>query len=473
MTDAIVGVVSAGLAGLDYVIFGYFLVINVWYALLMGSAVLTLRAHHLESRNESHVRALSSELMPKITVLVPAYNEAATIRASLQALLTLAYPNLEVVAVDDGSTDGTVSLLAEAFALVPVRPLDDRRLATTPVTTTYRSRRFPNLVVATKPNAGKADSLNAALNLATGDLVCAVDADTIIEADALLRLVRPFIRSDDVVAAGATIRVANGCIVRYGRIVAARAPGRALSGYQAVEYLRAFLFGRLGWNRFGGNLVISGAFGLFRRDALRDCGGYAKSVGEDMELIVRLRRQSHERRRPSRIEFVPDPVAWTEAPETFAALGRQRDRWHRGLTDTLWRHRRLFCAPGYGPLGTVAFPAFVFVEWLGPLVEALGLVALPAGLFLGVVDVSFALLYFAVAYGLGLVFSMIALLLEELTFRRYGRVRHRFRLVLWALLENLGYRQLTVFWRLRGIVGQLRGRTDWGAMRRRGFTAVG
>jgi cellulose synthase/poly-beta-1,6-N-acetylglucosamine synthase-like glycosyltransferase len=471
MIQVLIDLAHAALVGLDRAVLGYFLAINTFYLWLMATAGVELLRHQLESRAESHLQVLSSELMPQITMLVPAHNEATTVEFSLRALLTLAYPRLEIVVVDDGSTDDTVAVLTRAFGLTPVPMLYDSTLQTTPITGIYRSRSFPNLVVATKPNAGKADALNTALNLAAGDLVCAVDADTIIEVDALQRLVLPFIRSDDVVAAGATIRVANGCTLRHGRITEERAPRGALCGMQAVEYLRGFLFGRLGWNRLGGNLVISGAFGLFRRDPLVEAGGYTRTVGEDMELIVRLRRLGYERGDPSKIEFVPDPIAWTEAPESMAVLGRQRDRWHRGLSDVLWRHRGLFFNPRYGILGMIAFPIFVLVEWLGPVVEAIGLVALPVGLLIGAVDVPFALLYFAAAYGLGVALSTIALLLEELAFRRYGRPSNRLRLLGWALLENLGYRQLTVYWRLRGILAFLRGRTEWGSMNRQGFTS--
>jgi cellulose synthase/poly-beta-1,6-N-acetylglucosamine synthase-like glycosyltransferase len=470
VTAAFAGQAVTVLGWLDLAVITYFLAINACYLVLMVSAGLELRRHGMETRAESYVAALSSELMPAVTVLVPAYNEAATIRSSLQALLTQAYPNLEVVVVDDGSTDGTVALLVDAFDLVPAEPMMLPALPTAEVAGVLRSRRFANLLVATKSNGGKADALNTALNLASGELVCAVDADTIVEADGLRRLVRPFIRSADVVGAGATIRVANGCLTRNGRIVDERVPNRLLTGVQAVEYLRAFLFGRLGWNLLGGNLVVSGAFGLFRREALIASGGYSGTVGEDMELVVRLRRHGYERNLPSRIEFVPDPIAWTEAPGSLSALGRQRERWHRGLSDTLWRHRRLFGNPRFGVLGLVTFPAFVIVEWFGPVVEAVGMVAVPLGLLLGAIDPPLAALFFAAAYGLGLVLSATALLLEELAFRGYRRPLSRGRLLGWALLENLGYRQLTVYWRLRGIVGQLRGRTEWGVMHRKGFT---
>jgi cellulose synthase/poly-beta-1,6-N-acetylglucosamine synthase-like glycosyltransferase len=325
-------------------------------------------------------------------------------------------------------------------------------------------------VVVDKENGGKADALNAALNLSTGELVCAMDADTLIEPDALQRMVRPFLYSDDVVAAGGTIRIVNASDVRGGRVVRTRTPRDPIPGIQVVEYLRAFLFGRLGWNRLGGTLIISGAFGLFRRDAVVAAGGYVHdTVGEDMELVLRLRRRGYEGHGSSRVAFIPDPVAWTEAPETLRVLGRQRDRWQRGLADVLWRHRRVLLNPRYGAMGLVAYPYFVFVELFAPVVEAIGIAGLLLGLSLGAVDTSFAIMFFLAAYGLGAVLTVLTLALEEASFHRYDRFVDRVLLIGWALVENLGYRQLTVVWRLQGLYRYLRGRTDWGKMERKGF----
>ncbi|MFN2506590.1 MAG: glycosyltransferase [Acidimicrobiales bacterium] len=461
----------AVLVTFDWVVLGYFLVVNGVYLLLLVSASLEMRTQVLLERAERRWRLLQSGIVPTISVLAPAHDEAATIAGSVRAMLGLSYPNLEVVVVNDGSTDDTVSVLVENFSLVAIHPVFRRQVETKPVIALYRSRAHPNLVVVDKQNGGKADALNAALNVATGQLVCAVDADTIIEPEALLRMVRPFVTRDDVVAAGGTIRIVNGSEVRNGRVTSLRVPRRALAGFQVVEYLRAFLFGRLGWNRLGGNLIISGAFGLFDRQATAEVGGYAHdTVGEDMELVVRLRRRSYEAGEPKAIAFIPDPVAWTEAPESLRVLGRQRDRWHRGLSDVLRRHRRVFLNPRYRLTGLVVYPYFVVVELLAPVVEALGLVGLAIGLLVGVVDWSFALLFFLVAYGLGIVLATFTLALEELSFHRYERLGDRALLVLWAVFESLGYRQLTVVWRLRGIWKFLRKRTDWGVMQRKGFT---
>jgi len=462
------------LVRLNWVVLTYFLLVNTFYLALLISAAWGLRQHFLNARGETRWRVLGSRVAPRISVLAPAHNEAATIGESVRSLLTLYYPNLELVLVNDGSIDETLDVLTKEFELVPIHPIYRQEVRTKPVRSVYLSRSHPHLVVVNKENGGKADALNAGLNFATGKLVCAIDADSLIEADALQRMIRPFLSDDDVLAAGGTIRIANGSLVQGGRVVEAHVPRRPLPGFQTVEYLRAYLFGRLGWNRLGGNLIISGAFGLFRREAVIAIGGYDKgTVGEDMEIVVRLRRYACEHHLPDRVTFVPDPVAWTEAPESLQGLARQRDRWHRGLAEVLWRHRRLLFNPRYRTLGMIVYPYFVFVELLAPVVEASGLVVLAVSFAVGVVDVQFALLFFLCAYGYGLLLGVFPLLLEEVSYRRYGRLADRLLLLAWALLENLGYRQLTVAWRLKGLIKFLAGKSDWGAMERRGFGQPG
>jgi cellulose synthase/poly-beta-1,6-N-acetylglucosamine synthase-like glycosyltransferase len=458
------------LVGLEWVILAYFIVVNSLYFVLLLSASAEMRGHLLRLRGESLWRVLQSDVAPVISMLAPAHNEAATIVQNVRAMLGLYYPNLELVVVSDGSTDSTVEVLVRNFALVPVHPIYRRVVEHAPIRTLYRSRSHPGLLVVDKDNGGKADALNAALNLASGSLVCAIDADTIIEPDALQRMVRPFLTEEGVSAAGGTIRVANGSVVRGGRVTIARAPRSALAGFQVVEYLRAFLFGRLGWNRLGGNLIISGAFGLFDRAQVLDVGGYAHdTVGEDMELVLRLRRHAIDMGKSGRVEFIPDPVAWTEVPETLRGLGRQRDRWHRGLTDALWRNRAVMGRPAYRGMGLIVYPYFVVVELLGPVVEFVGLLGLGVGLLVGAVSVPFAVLFFLAAYGYAMFLTIYTLLLEEVSFHRYVGIREQLVLLTWGLLENLGYRQLTVLWRLRGLVKFLRKRTDWGVMERQGF----
>jgi cellulose synthase/poly-beta-1,6-N-acetylglucosamine synthase-like glycosyltransferase len=462
-----------GLIAEQWAVLGYFVVINAFLVVLFVLSGLEMRRHLLESWHESRWRVLGSAAAPRISVLAPAYNEALTVTESVRSLLTLRYPSLEVVVINDGSSDDTIEVLKRRFDLIPVHPIYRRVVGSQPVRHVFRSRSIRGLVVVDKENGGKADALNAGLNVASGELVCAIDADTLIESDALLRMVRPFLQRDDVVAAGGTIRAANGSKVVEGRVLEPAAPSRPLPALQAVEYLRAFLTGRLGWNRLGGNLIISGAFGLFRRGAMLAAGGYERdTVGEDMELVARLRRQAYENGGPGRVQFVPDPVAWTEVPDSLRVLGRQRDRWHRGLADVLWRHRGVLGRPRYGTLGLLALPYFLFAELLAPVIEALGLAGLLAALLLGAVNWSFAAMFFLLAYGLGIVLSVFTIALEEWSYRAYGGLGDRVRLTAWAIVEGIGYRQLTVWWRLRGLIKYLRGRTEWGVMTRSGF-AVG
>lgn len=449
----------------------YLLAVNTFYLVLLAAACTELVANKRRTWLDRRDRLLSSPIAPRLSMLTPAYNEEATVTESVRALLTLSYADLEVVLINDGSTDRTLEVLRHEFDLAPVHPVYRRRVAHEPIVGLYRSRQKPNLVVVDKANGGKADALNAGLNVASGELVCAMDADTLIEPDGLLRMVRPFLRSDDVVAVGGTIRAANGCRVSGGRVVEARVPSRPLAGIQVVEYIRAFLFGRCGWNRLGGNLIVSGAFGMFRREAVIGAAGYVhETVGEDMELVARMRRLGHDQNGPTRVEFVPDPVAWTEVPDTLPVLGRQRDRWHRGLADVLWRHRGVALRPRYGTLGLVAYPVFVLAELIPPVLEIIGLIAIIAGLALGEVNVEFLVLFGVVVYGYGAVLNGIALLLEELSFPRYETVGDRLRLTLWMLLEHIGYRQLRSVWSTRGVIKYLRGDSgEWGVMTRAGF----
>ena len=470
MMDSLSGIVSKILIDGQFGVLLYFLGVNIWYLILLISSLVEMRRHLLLIADESRHLLLSSTLSPTISILAPAFNEEATIEGSLKALLALQYPRLEVIVISDGSKDETVQVLIDRFDLVPVKTIYEQRIQTKPVRNLYRSSTYPALVVVDKENGGKADALNVGLSFAQGELVCAMDADTLIEADGLQRMVRPFLYATDVVATGGTIRVVNGSEVKLGRVVRTRVPTRALAGMQVVEYLRAFLFGRLGWNRLGGNIIISGAFGLFQREAVLSAGGYLHdTVGEDMELVLRLKRLSYERGGPGKIAFVPDPVAWTEVPESLKVLGRQRDRWHRGLADVLWRHRRMLFNPRYGVTGMFVFPYYAFVELLAPVFEAAGLLTLVLGLIFNLIDWNFAALFYLTAYGLGTALTAFTLILEDLSFHRYETFRDRSLLFWWALLENLGYRQMTVYWRLRGLWKFLRGRKDWGVMERKGF----
>ena len=454
----------------DLTILVYFLVLNSFYAVLLMLSIPEIWEQTRLAEDEDFQRLMQSDALPPITVLVPAYNESATIEASVTAILTLEYRNYEVVVVNDGSKDDTLEQLRHAFDLYEIPRVYPETIATKPLRALYRSRSRSRLLVLDKENGGKADSLNAAINASRFPLVIAVDADTLIEPDALLRLTRPFLLGREIAAVGGTVRVANNCTVKDGRVTDARVSPKPIPGIQVVEYLRAFLFGRLGWNRLGGNLIISGAFGLFRKEYVVAVGGYhTNSIVEDLDLVVRMHR--HLRRRKIRYEmpFIPDPVAWTEVPESLKILSRQRERWHRGLIAAMWQYKSMLFNPRYGRIGLLAMPFYTFGEMLAPVVELLGYLITGLGLAFGLVNVSFALLFILVAWGYGMLLSIWAVVLEEVSFRRYRRFIDLVRLLLFASLENFGYRQCTVWWRLKAFVNVWNGVHVWGDMARKGF----
>jgi cellulose synthase/poly-beta-1,6-N-acetylglucosamine synthase-like glycosyltransferase len=343
-----------------------------------------------------------------------------------------------------------------------------RRLEVRPVRAIYRSTVWPNLRVIDKDNGGKADALNAGINGARFPLVCCVDADSILERASLRRVVAPFLDDPRTVASGGTVRIANGCEVREGFLERVGLPTNLLALIQVVEYLRAFLFGRLGWTPLNSVMIISGAFGVFRKDVLVAAGGYRHdTVGEDMELVVRLHRRLRRARTPYRIVFVPDPVCWTEAPESLRVLRSQRVRWQRGLAESLSMNLGLLFHPRGGAPGWIAFPFLVVFEWLGPLIEVAGFAFMIAAFALGLVSQAAFLIFMLVAVGFGMVLSLSALLLEEAAFHLYPQRRQLVALAGTAMLENLGYRQLVAVWRLWGLLRWAAGaKQRWGEMAR-------
>jgi cellulose synthase/poly-beta-1,6-N-acetylglucosamine synthase-like glycosyltransferase len=444
--------------------------INTIYFLLMLLGFFALRRRGRRLTAEERDALLRSPLLPSVAVLAPAFNEAATCRESVRAMLTLRYPHHEVIVINDGSKDDTLEVLIDEFKLYRSARRPTGNLPSKPIRGIYESRDPVPLVVIDKENGGKADSLNAGINVARSPLVCAVDSDSLIEPEALLYVAKPFLENETTIAAGGIIRVVNDCRVEGGRVTEVRTPRGLLPLFQTVEYLRAFLGGRVAFSFLNALLIISGAFGLFRRDAVLEAGGYLTStVGEDMELVVRLHRIARKARRPYSIVFVPEPVCWTEVPETVAVLQRQRNRWQRGTVDSVGIHRGMILNPRYGAVGVVGLPYFLLFEMLGPAIEILGYIVTITGLVLGLIELGLAMTFFIVSVLFGILLSMSAIVLEELTQRRYPAPRDVVRLFLAAVLENLGFRQLMTLWRAQGLLDGLRGKEGWGAMERRGF----
>lgn len=453
-------------------IIGFFLFVNVFYfsiyAISFGAILVYLRRHMFCDYRV----IMQSELTPAVSILAPAFNEATTCIESVKSLLKLNYPTVEVIFINDGSKDATLEVMINEYDLVKTERVYIQTIATKPVKGIYVSRKpaYKNLIVVDKQNGGKADALNVGINVSRYPLLCAIDADSILEDDALLKVTKPFLDHEGVIAVGGIVRIANGCTIERGRVTDVRLSNKLIPSFQVIEYYRAYLAGRMGWGAINGLLIISGAFGLFKRDIVVNVGGYKHdTVGEDMELIVRMHRYCLENDIPYRVEFVPDPVCWTEAPESLKILGRQRNRWHRGLLDTLLIHKKMLFNKKYKVLGMVAVPYFVFIELFGPVIEAIGYFAVGFGFYFGVVNLEIFILFFVVSVIYGVMFSVSSVILEEISFHRYPRTRDLLKLLVLGVIENFGYRQITVWWRIKAFWDYWRGVQSWGAMTRVGF----
>ena len=405
---------------------------------------------------------------PGISIIAPAYNTEPLIVASAQSLLASDYEPLEVVIVDDGSEDDTTAVLQRRFDLVEL-PVGDRLLiATAPIERLYVSRTDPRLRVVRKANGGRSDAINAGLNIAHNELVAIIDADTLLEADALKRIVEVFAADpDNVVAVGGTIRIANGAVIENNVVTSPRVSHYGVEASQTCEYLRGFLGSRIAWSRLNGLLIISGAFGVFRRDLFRAAGGLSRqTLGEDMEFVLRLHHQLRPTRPHTRIAYAADANAWTEVPTSLAPLRGQRIRWHVGLLDNLRIHRRMTGRSRYGAVGMLALPYALAFEVIGPFVQVAGYAIMIALIVWYQVSWWYAAAFLLVPVLVGQLQTASAILIEEVGFRRY-RNRDLIMLGAWSLVELFWYRPLTALWRIWATVLVIAGRRPgWGSIPR-------
>jgi cellulose synthase/poly-beta-1,6-N-acetylglucosamine synthase-like glycosyltransferase len=467
--------VTSWLAVVSAAFLCYFIVLDAIYATLFAVSFFESGRHMRRLALGGDDIVLHSPLTPPMSIIVPAFNEEACIVESVDALRLIEYGELEIVVVNDGSTDGMLARLTEAYDLVPSLTPVRVQLPSRPITAVYRSRRLPNLIVVTKENGGcKADAINAGVNTARYPLVCVTDADAVLEKDALLRAVRPFLeRPRETVAVGGTVRIVNGCTVSAGRVTRLGAPRNLLAALQVVEYMRAFIASRTAWSRLGGLFLISGAFGVFRKDALVEVGGFnPEAIGEDMELVLRMHRTFRAQKRPFRIIFVPDPVVWTEAPESLKGLRSQRKRWHRGLLQCLWWNRRMVLRPSQGVVGMLGLPYLWAFEAGGTVLEVAGYAVIILSAALGELNVQFFALFVLLAMAYGVALSVSALVMDDARSLRTQSVGDIAWLLLCTVIENFGYRQLLALWRFAAMIELVAGRkARWDPVERKGFQA--
>ena len=459
----------------NHALFWYYLASNLGYLVMLIVAMKTSWAH--QRRLESHRLKWIKEtpLVPPITIIAPAHNEQGSIRVAVRNLLELDFPQLEVIVVNDGSEDRTFEELREEFRLRPVRAVYVPEAKSAQVRGLYRSEVDARLLVVDKAAGGsKADAVNAGLNAATSPYVCVVDADSILERDALLRIMMPILNDPDrVVAVGGIIRVLNGSEIAGGQIRRVRLPRKSIEVIQVIEYLRAFLVGREAWGQGNMLMIISGAFGVFRTDLVRAVGGYRpQAIGEDFDLVARLHRYLRQQGMDYRIQFVPDPMCWTEVPSDLRSLGRQRARWQKGLLDVLWPNRDMLFNRRYGRIGLVALPYLWLFELLAPVIEIAGIATIVLAACLGALSREFFFQFLFFGYAFATMISIGSVLQEEITYKRYNDWQDVARLVSYCFLEHFPYRQLHMIWRLQGLWQYLRGDNVWRPLTRKGLASA-
>lgn len=428
----------------------------------------------LKSTTFSKYKSLSgSNNVPPISILVPAFNEELTIIENVRSLLALHYPKHEVIVVNDGSSDDTVGVLIKEFELQYYKPTSIKDvIKTAKVRGLYYNPDYPNLYVVDKENGGKADSLNAGINLSSYPLISSIDADSLLEEDALIRIARMYMeKPEEYVAIGGNVRIANGCKIENGVVKNVKLPKKLLPMWQLVEYMKAFLGGRIGWSSVNGLIIVSGAFGVFRKDYVVEVGGYRGGYpGEDMNIIIKLHRHMLENNLPYKVAFCPDAVCWTQAPDTFKILGSQRKRWGRGnLKNMIEEGRFMFMRPKYKIMGWITIPYNIIFETLSPYFRITGLLALIGYALMDMSGWKILLVFSLINILYGTLLGIGSMLLEEIAFQRYPRIRDFFKMLIYTVLMFFGYRQLGILWRFLGHIDFFRKKTSWGTMVRTSF----
>lgn len=452
----------------------YSVSIMVSYLSLAFISFLSVRKYLRKNFFIDYKDILNTEFAPSVSILAPAYNEAATVIENVRSLLSIHYSNFEVIIINDGSKDESLELLIDEYDLVQVNYAINEQLKTKAVKGVYKSRNeaYSKLLVVDKENGGKSDALNVGMNISNFDYITCIDVDCVLEQDALLKLMKPFMDENEkeVVATGGVIRIANSCVVEDGRLLEVKVPTNFVARSQALEYIRAFLLGRMAWSLMDGLILISGALGVFNKKIAIEVGGYDNTtVGEDMELVVRMRRFMIDQKRKYTVAFIPDPLCWTECPESWRVLGRQRNRWTRGTIETLWKHKGMFFNPKYKLLGLLSYPYWLTFEWAAPILEAFGLMLFFLLALVGLVNWSFFLLMMMLIFGFTITFSVLSLLIEEITYHNYTKKRDLLALLRTGLIEPFLYHPFIVYSAIMGNLDYLFGKSSWGEMTRKGF----
>jgi len=450
-----------------WVILAYYIVLQSIYLLLVLIGATQVRRYHRGITFAEFRRIGESPLSMPVSIIIPCYNEAEIIVGTIRNALRLNYPQYEVIVVSDGSTDATVGLLSESFKMRKIDRFGRRHIPTKEVLGVYESQEYPNLVVVEKVNGRRADAINAAVSLSRYPLLCIIDADCVLDADALLHMARPFLRDTGVAAVAGVVRPSNGLSIVDGQILSSGLPKTLLGMNQEVEYARSFQWARIGLSRLKSMLCISGALLLIKKSLFEEVGGsWPGAMTDDIEFTMRLNRHIHDRKRKNhqRLIFAPDAVCFTEIPEKFRQYASQRNRWQRGTMQAIFRNRGMIFNPRYGMTGLLGMPFFLMFEAMAAVVELSAWILMVVCLVLGIATGSEILIMLFLAYILGVFLSLSSVLLTESTRLRTASWRDFWRLILAILIDNLGFHQFHLLIRVVGTFQYILGRRDLGAV---------
>ncbi|MEC7838719.1 MAG: glycosyltransferase [Chlamydiota bacterium] len=432
--------------------FVYFAVVNILYAILTMLGAYNTYKEYNELRREDLTKIIKSNSLPEISFVIPAFNESKNILSAVKSLLEISYRKKEIVIVNDGSDDDTLKVLIDYLELETCPVYFEEILASKPIRGVYKSRRYPEIVVVDKENGKRFDAINVGINSCSNPFFITIDADTIIDDEMFEAVIEPIFTHPETIAVGAGVRINNGCEVGYHKILTKDFPKSYLVAMQSLEYLRSFLM-RQGWNYTGGNFCIAGAFAVFSREAVIRVGGFAPTFANDLEIVVRLQRYYKQNHLPYHIHYLSEPVAWTKSPKTYKHLAHQRFLWQRGTLESMWFHRAMFFNPDYGGFGCFVLPLAFLGEVFEPVVELLAYFFIAIGYYFGFLSLHAILVIFLISWGCTLIFSLFALIVEECSFRKYRSFSSIIKLCTYAFVENIGYRQMTIYWRVKGFIG--------------------
>ncbi|PRZ27864.1 glycosyltransferase family 2 protein [Flavobacterium granuli] len=462
---------------IQYFFFGFAFTAIVSYILLAIISAFETVDYMKKNSFVNYKEILSSSISPSVSIIAPAYNETLNIVENVRSLLSNHYVNYDVIIVNDGSKDDSLEKLIKAYDLVKVEYLINDQIQTKPLRAgVFKSTNpaFEKLVVVDKENGGKADALNMGLNISSNKYVACIDVDCLLLEDALQKMVKPFLENTDskVIAAGGVIRIANSCVIKDGKLLDINLPRNLIVRGQILEYLRAFLLGRMAWSKLNGLLVISGAFGLFDKKTAIEVGGYdTKTVGEDMEIIVRMRRHMEEQKIKYKVAYIPDPLCWTEAPDNYKIFISQRNRWTRGTIETLKKHRKIGFNRKYNTLGMISYPYWLIYERLAPIIEVLGIFYFLFLLINNNIKWDYAIAFIVLCYLFTVMFSIITIITEELTYHQYKKKGIGIRLIMTAFLEPFTNHPFIVYAAIKGNFDYyFNKKIKWGEMTRKGMS---